>query len=81
VEVVPARAALRLLLLILAAYGPLAPVVIVMLTVVPPLLVLSGWPWWIVGVLLASDVGILLVTALWLGPQVQAEIREYAHER
>lgn len=77
----PARAALRLLLLILAAYGPLAPVVIVMLTVVPPLLVLSGWPWWIVGVLLASDVGILLVTALWLGPQVQAEIREYAHER
>jgi hypothetical protein len=73
-------AAARFLVLVVAAYGPFAPVVLVMLTVVPPLLVLSGWPWWLVAVLLASDIGILLATTVRVGPQVLAEIRDFSRD-
>ena len=69
------RRLLRVFALILAAYGPLAPTVVLFLLVLPPLVLLSGWPWWLKVLLLANDIGVVVGAALWLGPGMLEEIR------
>ncbi len=66
---------LRVFILVLAAYGPLAPTVLLFLLALPPLVLLSGWPWWLKALLLANDVGVVVGAALWLGPGMLEEIR------
>ncbi len=67
----------RLLLLALAAYGPLAPVVVLFLLVVPVLVLLTGWPWWLRALLAGWDVLALVGAALWLGPGALEEARAF----
>jgi hypothetical protein len=70
------RRALRFLVLVVAAYGPLAPAILVFLFAVPPLVFLSGWSWWVKLLLLSNDLGLVLGAALWLGPGMLAEIQQ-----
>jgi hypothetical protein len=65
----------KLLVLILAVYGPLTPTVMVFLLVAPPLILRSGWPSWVQALLLPYDVGSLLLAAILLGPGAIEEIR------
>jgi hypothetical protein len=69
------RRLLRVFVLLLAAYGPLAPSVLLFLLALPPLVLLRGWPWWVKVLLLANDVGVVVGAALWLGPSMLEEIR------
>jgi hypothetical protein len=71
------RALLRFLLLFLAAYGPLAPVMLAFLLVMPPLLVIVDWPLWVKVLLLANDVVLVVALALWLGPGMIDEVRRF----
>jgi hypothetical protein len=71
------RALLRFLLLFLAAYGPLAPVMLAFLLVMPPLLVIVDWPLWVKVLLLAKDVVLVVALALWLGPGMIDEVRRF----
>jgi hypothetical protein len=74
------RIAARLLLLILAAFGPLAPVLVLFLIAIPPLLAFSGWAWWVdlpAGML---DCGLIVGAALWLGPEALASARAFLEE-
>ena len=41
------RAPARFLILLLASFGPLAPIMLLFLLAMPPLIALSGWPWWL----------------------------------
>ncbi len=74
------RLVLRLLALVLAAYGPLAPLVVLFVLAMPPVILLSGWPLWLKALLLANDVGLLVGTALWLGPGMLEEVRQFLEE-
>jgi hypothetical protein len=71
------RALLRFLLLFLAAYGPVAPVMLAFLLVMPPLLVIVDWPLWVKVLLLANDVVLVVALALWLGPGMIDEVRRF----
>ena len=74
------RRLLRLGLLLLAAYGPLAPAVLLFLLVVPVLVLITGWPWWLRLLLVLWDVLLLVGAALWLGPRALAEVRAFLDE-
>lgn len=69
------RSLLRFLLLFVAAYGPLAPAMLLFLLAVPPLVVIVDWPLWVKAVLLANDVLLVVALALWLGPGMVEEVR------
>lgn len=65
----------KLLLFIVAVYGPLAPTMVLFMLVAAPLIVLSGWPVWVQAGLLVVDVGSVLVAAVVLGPGAIEEVR------
>lgn len=65
----------KLLVFILAVYGPLTPTVVLFLLVAPPLTLLSGWASWIKAALLLCDIAPMLVAAILLGPGAIEEIR------
>lgn len=74
------RALARFLLLLLASFGPLAPVMLVFLFAMPPLIALSGWPWWLEVVVALGDSGLIVGVVLWLGPGALAAAREFLDE-
>jgi hypothetical protein len=65
----------KLILFVLAVYGPLGPTVFVFVVATPPLILLSGWPLWIQASLFTVDVVFVLGAAILLGPSAVAEIR------
>lgn len=65
----------KLIVFVLAVYGPLAPALVLFMLVAAPLIPLTGWPGWLQALLLAIDVGAVLVAAAWLGPGAVAEVR------
>jgi hypothetical protein len=67
----------RFLLLFLAAYGPLAPVMLIFLLAVPPLVLVVDWPLWVKALLLVNDVVLVVALALWLGPGMVEEVRRF----
>jgi hypothetical protein len=71
------RALLRFLLLFVAAYGPLAPIMLAFLLVTPPLLVIVDWPLWVKALMLTNDVVLVVTLALWLGPGMIDEARRF----
>lgn len=71
------RALWRLLVLMSAAYGPYAPLMVVLAVVAPVLLVLSGWPWLLELGLVCLYAVLVVGAALWLGPQMRREIRRF----
>ena len=71
------RALARFLLLLLASFGPLAPVMLVFLLAMPPLIALSGWPWWLQLLVALSDCGLIIGAVLGLGPGALAAAREF----
>jgi len=77
---VSTRALARFLLLLFASFGPLAPVMLLFLLAMPPLIVLSGWPWWLELALAVSDCGLIVGAVLWLGPGALTEAREFLEE-
>jgi hypothetical protein len=70
----------RFSVLFLASYGPLAPVMLLFLVAMPPLIAVSGWPWWIDVALVVGECGLIVVAALWLGPEAVAAVREFMKE-
>jgi hypothetical protein len=71
------RTLVRFLLLFVAAYGPLAPVMLAFLLAVPPLLVIVDWPLWVKALLLTNDVVLVVALALWLGPGMIDEVGRF----
>ena len=71
------RALLRFLLIVVAGYGPLAPVMLAFQLVMPPLLVIVDWPLWVKALLLANNVVLVVALALWLGPGMLDEVRRF----
>jgi hypothetical protein len=69
------RRLLKLIIFVFAVYGPLGPTIILFVLVAPPLILLSGWAWWIQAVFFTIDVVCVLGAAIWLGPSAVAEIR------
>ena len=74
------RALARFLLLLFASFGPLAPFMLLFLLAMPPLIVLSGWPWWLQLAIGLGDCGLIVGAVLWLGPGTLAEAREFLEE-
>jgi hypothetical protein len=74
------RLAGRFLVALLVSYGPLAPIVLLYLLAMPPLMALSGWPWWVDLVLASLEVGVLAGVALWLGPGLVADLHAFLEE-
>jgi hypothetical protein len=74
------RLVVRFLVLFLAAYGPLAPIMLAFLVAVPPLIALSGWPWWADLAMALPECSLLIGGALWLGPGALAEARAFLEE-
>jgi hypothetical protein len=70
----------KLLLYILAVFGPLTPAMGLFILVAPPLILLSGWPAPVQAVLLLIDVVMVLVAAVILGPSAIEEVREALRE-
>jgi hypothetical protein len=77
---VSTRALARSFLLLLASFGPLAPVMVLFLLAMPPLIALSGWPWWLNVTLAVFDCGLIIGAALWFGPGALAAAREFLDE-
>jgi hypothetical protein len=75
-----ARALGRFLILLLASFGPLAPIMLLFLLAMPPLVALSGWPWWVDLIFAGGECGLIVVVVLWLGPGALASVREYMDE-
>ena len=71
------RSLLRFLLLFVAAYGPMAPVMLLFLLAVPPLVVIVDWPLWVKALMLTNDVVLVVALALWLGPGMVDEVRRF----
>jgi hypothetical protein len=69
------RALWKLIVYVFAVYGPLGPAILLFVVVVPPLVLLTGWPTWIQAAVVAIDVAGTLGAAVWLGPSAVAEIR------
>jgi hypothetical protein len=67
----------RFLVLLLASFGPLAPIVLLFLLAMPPLIALSGWPWWLDLALALGETGLIVGAVVWLGPEALAAAREY----
>jgi hypothetical protein len=74
------RRTTKLLVLFLAAYGPLSPAVLLFLIVAPPLILASGWRTWLQALLLGIDVVAIVVAALVFGPSAIEEIRAAFNE-
>jgi len=53
---------------------------LVFLLAMPPLIALSGWPWWLQVVVALSDCGLIVGAVLWLGPGALASAREFLEE-
>jgi hypothetical protein len=75
------RLLMRSLGLFFLAYGPLAPIALLFLLAMPPLIALSGWPWWIDLMMALGECGLLVGGAVWGGPQVMEEIRAFRVEQ
>jgi hypothetical protein len=75
-----ARAIGRFLILLVASFGPLAPIMLLFLLAMPPLVALSGWPWWIDLSLAGGECGLIIVVVLWFGPGALASVRAYMDE-
>ena len=71
------RSLLRFLLLFVAAYGPMAPVMLLFLLAVPPLVVIVDWPLGVKALMLTNDVVLVVALALWLGPGMVDEVRRF----
>jgi hypothetical protein len=50
------------------------------LVAMPPLIALSGWPWWVDLTLAGVECGLIVVTALWLGPEALASARAFLEQ-
>jgi len=50
------------------------------LLAMPPLIALSGWPWWLDLVLAGAECGLIVAAVLWLGPDALASVRAYMEE-
>lgn len=50
------------------------------LVAMPPLIALSGWPWWLDLAFAIVDCGLVLVAVFWLGPGALAAAREFLDE-
>jgi hypothetical protein len=74
------RALGRFLILLLASYGPLAPLVLLFLLAMPPAIALSGWPWWLDLTLAGLEFSLLAGVAVWLGPEALVAAREFLEE-
>lgn len=70
----------KLLLYILAVFGPLTPAMGLFILVAPPLILLSGWPVPVQMALVFVDVVMVLVAAVVLGPSAIEEVREALRE-
>jgi len=71
------RPVVRFLALFFASFGPLAPVLLLFLVAMPPLIAFSGWPWWVDLALACGECGLVVGAALWLGPDALAEVRRF----
>jgi hypothetical protein len=71
------RLLLRMLVLVLASYGALAPAVLALVLATPLLIAFVDWPTWLKALLLVNDVGLLVGTAAWLGPGMLDELRRW----
>lgn len=71
------RLLLRMLVLLVASYGALAPAVLALVLATPPLIAFVNWPAWLKALLLVNDVGLLVGTAAWLGPGMLDELRRW----
>ena len=69
----------KLIVFVLAVYGPLGPTMILFVIAVPPLILLTGWATWLQALLLAIDVVCVLGAAIVLGPRALEEIRAELH--
>ncbi len=47
------------------------------LLAMPPLIALSGWPWWVDLVVASLECGLIVGAALWLGPSALREARAF----
>ena len=74
------RAPARFLILLLASFGPLAPIMLLFLLAMPPLIALSGWPWWLDLGLALAECGLIVGAVLWLGPDALASARAALEE-
>ena len=74
------RALGRFLVLLLASYGPLAPLMLLFLLAMPPLIAFSGWSWWIDLTLALVECGVIVGFALWLGPEALAGARAFLEQ-
>lgn len=70
----------RFLILLLASYGPLAPLMLLFLLAMPPLIALSGWPWWLDLALAGGECGLIAGFAIWLGPEALAAARQFLEQ-
>jgi hypothetical protein len=77
---VAVRRLTKLLLFIVAVYGPLAPTMVLFMLVAAPLILLSGWPAWVQAVLLVVDIASVLAVAVLLGPGAIEEMRATMEE-
>jgi hypothetical protein len=78
---VAVRRLTKLLLYILAVYGPLAPTMVLFMLMAAPLILLSGWPAWVQAALLVVDIASVLVAAVLLGPGAIEEVRAAMEEQ
>ncbi|HTS72978.1 MAG TPA: hypothetical protein VMG74_04640 [Gaiellaceae bacterium] len=70
----------RFLILVLASYGPLAPVMIAFLVAMPILIAFSGWPWWLDLTIAGVECGLIAGVAIWHGPEALAAAREFLEQ-
>ena len=75
------RRSAKLVVYILAVFGPLTPALVLFILAAPPLILLSGWPTPLQAVLLVVDVGSVLAAAVVLGPSALEEVRRALGER